>query len=70
MKKSSLRFIFSFTLLLSLMMSTLIFPLNSAFAVSDTALEALEPATGNEEDLDDTLEILEFIKDVFELFGY
>lgn len=41
MKKSSLRFIFSFTLLLSLMMSTLIFPLNSAFAVSDTALEAL-----------------------------
>lgn len=41
MKKSSLRFMFAFTLLLSLMMSALIFPLNSAFAVSDTALEAL-----------------------------
>lgn len=41
MKKSLLRFIFAFTLLLSLTMSTLIFPLNSAFAVSDTALEAL-----------------------------
>jgi len=41
MKKSSLRFIFAFTLLLSLMMSALIFPLNSAYAVSDTALEAL-----------------------------